>query len=78
MRHYDSAQHARECLAELTERYIHGRPHWAPIPVEGGDPLTPADVCMDGLVTKLPMWQGWAREAKAKLETMLDHREAVG
>jgi len=75
---YDSPQHARECLAEFRERYNHRRPHWALIPVEGGDPVTPADVYVDGVVTKLPRWQGWAREVKAKLEAMLDHGEAVG
>ena len=75
---YDSPQHARECLAEFRERHNHRRPHWALIPVDGGDPVTPADVYVDGLVTKLPRWQGWAREVKAKLEAMLDHGEAVG
>jgi len=40
--------------------------------------VTPADVYVDGVVTKLPRWQGWAREVKAKLEAMLDHGEAVG
>ena len=75
---YDSPQHARECLAEFRERYNQRRPHWALIPVEGGDPVTPSEVYADGVVTKLPKWQAWAREVKAKLEAMLDQREAVG
>ena len=75
---YDSPQHDRECLAEFRERYNHRRPHWALVPVEGGDPVTPAEVYADGVVTKLPRWQGWAREVKAKLEAMLDQQEAIG
>jgi transposase InsO family protein len=75
---YDNPQHARECLAEFRERYNCHRPHWALVPAEGGDPVTPAEVYADGVVTKLPRWQAWAREVKAKLETMLDQQEVVG
>ena len=75
---YDNPQHARECLAEFRERYNECRPHWALVPVEGGDPVTPAEVYADGVVTKLPRWQAWAREVKAKLEAMLEQQEAIG
>ena len=41
---YDNPAHAREGIAEFQTRYNRSRPHWALIPVDGGDPLTPHDV----------------------------------
>jgi transposase InsO family protein len=68
---YDNPAHARFCLAEFRERYNMLRPHWALIPQEGGDPLTPSDVYVDGRMVRLPKWQGWAKGAKAKLDKLM-------
>lgn len=70
-RMYDHPQHARECLAEFRRRYNTRRPHWALVPEERGDPLTPAEVYAGGKTIQIPRWQGWARAAKAKLEEMM-------
>jgi transposase InsO family protein len=67
---YDNPSHCRECLAEFRERYNHRRPHWALVPEDGGDPVTPYEVYVTGLRTKIPRWQGWARKAKAKLDAL--------
>mgnify|MGYP001596755728 FL=1 len=75
-RMYDSPAHARECLAEFRERYNTRRPHWALIPELGGDPVTPEDVYVRGVVTQLPRWQGWAKAAKEKLDRMLAEEAA--
>lgn len=69
---YDSPEHARECLAEFHTRYNHERPHWALVPEQGGDPMVPADVYVEGKKTQLPRWQAWAREVKEKLESLLE------
>lgn len=68
---YDHPQHCRECLAEFRTRYNERRPHWALVPEEGGDPLTPAEVYGGGRAIQIPRWQAWARAAQAKLEKML-------
>lgn len=68
---YDNPAHARSCLAEFRERYNVLRPHWALIPQEGGDPLTPYDVYAEGRMVRLPKWQGWAKGAKAKLDKLM-------
>ena len=75
---YDSPAHARECLAEFRSRYNTSRPHWALVPVDGGDPLTPEEVYAGRRKTKLPRWQGWAREFKAKLDALLEQEMMVG
>jgi len=67
---YASPADAREKLEAFRRRYNDRRPHWALEPVDGGDPLTPRDVYVDGLVTKIPRWQHWARAARRKLEEM--------
>jgi putative transposase len=72
---YESPAHARECIAEFRTRYNESRPHWALIPEEGGDPVTPQDVYAHGVAVQIPKWQGWARGAKARLDKML--QEAV-
>jgi len=46
-------------------------PHWALIPEEGGDPVTPHDVYVGGVKVGIPKWQGWAKGAKAKLDQMM-------
>jgi putative transposase len=67
-RMYSGPADARRCLEEFRTRYNTLRPHWALIPPEGGDPLTPQDVYKHGQAVGLPKWQGWAKAAKAKLE----------
>jgi hypothetical protein len=57
-------------LAEFHRRYNDIRPHWVLIPEAGGDVVTPTDVYTGKARTKLPRWQGWAREAKKRLEEM--------
>ena len=47
------------------------RPHWALVPEQGGDPLTPADVYTQGSAVQLPAWQDWARQAKEQLDQMM-------
>lgn len=68
---YDSPGHARECLAEFRARYNQRRPHWALIPLDGGDPLTPEDVYIHCVATRIPKWQGWAEGAKARLDQLM-------
>src|SRR5690606_30485748 len=41
---YASPAEARESLAAFRRRYNVLRPHWALVPIEGGDPVTPMDV----------------------------------
>lgn len=67
---YESPAHARQCLAEFRERYNEKRPHWALQPEAGGDVVVPAEVYRDGIAVCIPRWQGWAREAKKKLEAV--------
>jgi len=68
---YDSPAEARQCLAEFRERYNQVRPHWALVPEQGGDPLTPADVYTQGSAVQLPAWQDWAKHAKEQLDQMM-------
>ena len=63
-----SGQYSAHCVVGL---YNDIRPHWALIPEAGGDVVTPTDVYTGKVRTKLPRWQGWAREAKKRLEEML-------
>ena len=74
-RMYDNLEHGRACIAEFRTRYNTVRPHWALIPAEGGDPMTPQDVYVSGCATQIPQWQPWAKDAKAKLDAMA--KEAV-
>jgi putative transposase len=69
---YDSPEHCRQCLAEFRQRYNTRRPHWALVPEAGGDPVTPHDVYVDGVRTRIPKWQGWATAAKAKLDALME------
>jgi len=73
---YDNPYHAAQCLKEFHERYNTIRPHWALIPEDGGDPMTPYDVYVEGKVTVIPKWQGWAKGAKAKLDAMMAEEAA--
>lgn len=69
---YASPAEARESLEVFRRRYNEVRPHWALVPVEGGDPVTPEDVYVHGQAVQLPKWQGWARAARQKLHDMID------
>jgi hypothetical protein len=71
-RMYDNPGHCRQCLSEFGNRYNNKRPHWSLIPVEGGDPLTPYDVYVEGRKTQIPKWQGWAKAARKKLDQMME------
>lgn len=68
---YDHPEHCRSCLAEFRDRYNDRRPHWALIPFEGGDPLTPQEVYVTGRKTQIPRWQAWAKAARKKLDQMM-------
>jgi putative transposase len=68
---YDGPAHARTCIGRFRHRYNERRPHWALVPEEGGDPLTPQDVYVSGCPIRIPKWQGWAKGAKAKLDALL-------
>jgi len=70
-RMYNDPSHCRECIGEFHRRYNDVRPHWALIPEQGGDVVTPTDVYTGKVRTQLPRWQGWAREAKKRLDEML-------
>jgi putative transposase len=69
---YDSPAHARECINEFRRRYNGRRPHWALIPEDGGDPVTPEDVYVHGLAITIPKWQGWAKDAKERLDELME------
>ena len=69
---YASPGEARESLAVFRRRYNEIRPHWALLPLGGGDPLTPEEVYVHGRAVELPKWQGWAKAAKAKLRAMTE------
>ena len=71
-RMYDSPEHCRQCLAEFKHRYNTSRPHWALIPEDGGDPVTPEEVYVAGVAVGIPKWQAWARVAKARLDEMAE------
>ena len=53
-------------------RYNEVRPHWALVPVEGSDPVTPQDIYVYGYAVQLPKWQAWAKAAREKLREMID------
>lgn len=68
---YGSPKQARESLADFHERYNIDRPHWALVPAEGGDPLTPHEVYVKTRAIRIPAWQKWAKAAKAQIEAEL-------
>ena len=69
---YRSLAQARDRLAAFQKRYSEIRPHWALVPVDGGDPVTPADVYAQGVNVHLPDWQPWARAAQEKLDRLME------
>jgi hypothetical protein len=46
------------------------------IPEDGGEPMTPHDVYVDGKTIRIPKWQGWAKAAKAGLDEMIKEEAA--
>ena len=62
---------ARESL-EVFRRYNEVRPHWALVPPEGGDPVTPGDVYVHGQAVGLPRWQDGAKAARQKLNAIVE------
>ena len=72
---YESPAAARESLAKFRERYNTYRPHWALLPAQGGDPMTPHDVYVHGKQTQIPRWQGWAQQAKEKIDAEITATE---
>ena len=73
---YAGPTDARNCLEEFRMRYNTARPHWALIPEAGGDPVTPEDVYVRGVAVRIPKWQPWAIQARAKLERMMEEAAA--
>ncbi len=69
---YDSPADARDKLAAFRERYNTVRPHWALVPTGGGDVVTPLEAYTGQRDVELPKWQGWAREARRKLQERMD------
>ena len=70
---YASPGEARESLEVFRRRYNEVRPHWALVPPEGGNPVTPAEVYVHRQRAGLPMWQGWARAAREKLNAIIEY-----
>ena len=75
-RMYANPSDARTCIEEFRTRYNTIRPHWALVPPDGGDPLTPQEVYEYGLAVGIPKWQEWAKAARAKLDRLMQE-EAV-
>ena len=69
---YASPGEAWESLEVFRRRYNEVRPHWALLPPEGGDPITPADVYVHRQAVGLPKWQGWAKAARQKLNAIVE------
>lgn len=69
---YRSPSEARDRLAIFRDRYNQLRPHWALVPIEGGDPVTPIEAYTSGIEIQLPAWQGWAKAAKEKLDALMN------
>ena len=69
---YASPGEARESLDVFRRRYNEVRPHWALVPPEGGDPITPADVYVHRQAIGLPTWQGWGKAARQKLNAIVE------
>ena len=69
---YAGPGEARESLEVFRRRYNGVRPHRALMPPEGGDPIMPADVYVDGSAVGQPKWQGWAKAAREKLNAIVE------
>jgi len=74
---YDDPGHARACLAEFWVHSNCRRPHGTLVPEAGGDPWVPEEVYAGGWTIRIPKWQGWAKDAKEKLDALMSE-EADG
>ena len=63
---YDSPAQACSSLEVFRQRYTNIRPHWALVPTEDGDPITPTDVFVHGRTVQLPKGQGWAKAGRKR------------
>lgn len=68
---YDSPADCRAKLGIFRDRYNTLRPHWALKPAAGGDAVTPEAVYRGIVTPTIPRWQGWARDAKERLDKKL-------
>lgn len=68
---YECPADCRSKLAVFRDRYNTLRPHWALKPAAGGDVVTPEAVYRGQVNTSIPRWQGWACDAKARLDAKL-------
>lgn len=68
---YNTPIDCREKLEIFKRRYNTLRPHWALRPTTGGDVVTPEAVYSGQVFTAIPRWQGWAIEAKKRIDEML-------
>jgi len=68
---YDSPADCRAKLEIFRQRYNTVRPHWALKPEAGGDVVTPEAVYRGQVITSIPLWQSWARDAKRRLDAKL-------
>ena len=64
------------CPDEFRVRYNTMRPHWALLPPEGGDLMTPHEVYVDGQAMAITKGQGWAKAAKEKLDQLMSQEAA--
>ena len=68
VRHDRGAQRAAGHIAPVSWQYHEVRPHYALIPIAGGDVVMPRDVYAEKIMTQIPRWQARAREAKRRLD----------
>ena len=69
---YASPGEARESLEVFRRRYNEVRPHWALVPPEGGDPVTPANVYVHGQPARPTEVAGLGQGGAGEVEC--DHR----
>ena len=69
---YASPGEARESLEVFRRCYNEVHPHWALVPPEGGDPVTPAEVYVHRQRIGLAKWQGWAKAAREKFNAIIE------
>ena len=69
---HQASKPARQSLKVPANVINEIRPHWALAPPQGGDLSILADIYVHGLAVGLLKWQGWAKEARAKLEQMTE------
>ena len=61
----------RRHLAAFRERYKEVRPHWALVPVYGGDPVTPAGAYAGGIDVQIPEWEFSDKAAEEKIARLM-------